>query len=77
VRRSEHPQNVARNQLGAHTWKARMSRARGGSVDLWGRPTPGVGPPVLCFLRVAVRWVLKAVPGAHMDLRQFGRIAGP
>jgi hypothetical protein len=42
-----------------------------------GSSDPWVGPPALCFLRVAVRWVLKAVPGAHMDLRRFGRVSGP
>jgi hypothetical protein len=40
-RSHEHPRNATTNQPGAHTWKARMSRPKGGSADLWGRPTPG------------------------------------
>jgi hypothetical protein len=71
VRSREHPLNATRNQPGAHTWKAKMSRARGAAADPW------VSPPVLCFLQVAVRWVLKAVSGAHVDWRRFGRVGGP
>jgi hypothetical protein len=42
-----------------------------GSID------PRVGPPALCFLQVAFRWVLKVVPNTHMVLRRFGCIGGP
>jgi hypothetical protein len=32
---------------------------------------------VVCFLHAAVKWVLKAVAGAHVDWRQFGCVSGP
>jgi hypothetical protein len=47
----------------------------------FGRPVGSADPlwalVAVCFLQAAVRWVLKAVPGAHVDWRQFGRVGGP
>jgi hypothetical protein len=31
----------------------------------------------VCFLRVAVLWALKSVPGVHVFLRRFRRSGGP
>jgi hypothetical protein len=53
-------------------------RGRPGSTDprsvqpILGLDRPPVGPLVLCFLVVAIRWVLMAVPGVHGVLRWFG-----
>jgi hypothetical protein len=59
------------------------THGRLGSVEAKAvRPTSGVGwphggPPALCFLLVAVRWILQVVPDPHAVLRQFGHIGGP
>jgi hypothetical protein len=42
-----------------------------------GSTDPTVGPLTLYFLMVAIRWVLMAVPGVHVGLRQFGHVGGP
>jgi hypothetical protein len=47
--------------------QSRFGRSKG-SAD------PLVGPLTLCFLMVAGRWVLMAVRGVHMVLREFGSL---
>jgi hypothetical protein len=74
--RSETPQGWPQDQWTSATWKPRINRPKVGSANPIGLTDPRWAPLVVCFLRVAVLWALKSVPGVHVFLRRFRRSDG-
>jgi hypothetical protein len=77
VKRSETPLGWSEGPTRSHHVEApewapqgRFGRPVGSTDPLW-------APLGVCFLQVAVLWVLGSVPGVHMFLRRFRRSGGP
>jgi hypothetical protein len=66
------PELIRSHHVEGGYWRpqGRFGRPVGSADPLW-------APLPLCFLVVAIRWVLNLVPGVHAVWRQFGHICGP